>query len=131
MDELNFFGEDVVFDHAGLVVASIKEVVPDAQPTVDMVQRVSVVFVNLHGVRTELIEPLNAESPVNRNLEEGRPLAHLCFCVPNLDAALVYGRENGFHLIGKPTPAPAFGDQLIAWVYSRIYGLFELVEKRE
>lgn len=131
MHDVNFFGEGAVFDHVGLVVASIQQAVPDAQPTVDTLQRVSVEFVNLHGIRTELIEPLNVESPVQKNLEEGRPLAHLCFRVPDLDVALVIGRQKGFHLIGKPVAAPAFGNQLIAWVFSRVYGLFELVESRE
>ena len=131
MHEFNFFGDGVVFDHVGMVVASLDEVASDVPSTVDEIQKVCVAFVDLHGIRTELIEPLNVDSPVQSSLKEGRPLAHLCFGVPDLNVALAYGRENGFHQIGQPRPAPAFDNRLIAWVFSRTYGLFELVENRE
>ena len=127
--DLNVFGNEVKFDHVGVAVPSIQEAV-DADPRVvsDETQKVSVAFVKLNGLRLELIEPHGEDSPVAPSLESGRQLVHICYRVPDIDAALQRGREHGFHRIGSPTPAVAFSGRRIAWVFSRTYGLVELLE---
>jgi methylmalonyl-CoA/ethylmalonyl-CoA epimerase len=93
-------------------------------------QNVSVAFVDVGGVRIELIEPAAADSPVSLSLDKGQPLVHLCFEVDNLDAAATAARAAGFHQIAKPVPAPALASRRIAWLYSRTYGLMELLERQ-
>ena len=126
---LALFGDGAVFDHVGIAVRSIEAVgVPDAPVTRDLRQRVSVAFVEAGGVTLELIEPLGDNSPVLRSLENGQALVHLCFRVPNLELALSAGKESGFHRLGSPVPAPAFENRRIVWVFSRTFGLVELLE---
>ena len=127
--DLNAFGDEAEFDHVGVAVPSIQEAVEaDARVVSDETQKVSVAFVNLNGLRVELIEPHGKDSPVASSLESGRQLVHICYRVPDIDAAIQRGREHGFHRIGNATPAVAFSGRRIAWVFSRTYGLVELLE---
>ncbi|MEP7338508.1 MAG: VOC family protein [Acidobacteriota bacterium] len=124
-----FFGDDAIFEHIGLAVASIGEAAGDGVESVaDETQQVSVAFINLHGIQIELIEPLTETSPISRNLKQGQKLVHLCFRVPLLEAAIATARQHGFHCIAQPVPAKAFDERKIAWLFSRTYGLIELLE---
>lgn len=95
----------------------------------DEVQGVRVAFVDLSGAPIELIEPLSETSPVSGALSCGRPLVHVCFEVSSLVASIGVAKQHGFHLLGTPTPAGAFGGRRIAWVYSKTWGLVELLER--
>jgi methylmalonyl-CoA/ethylmalonyl-CoA epimerase len=130
MVPLSVFGANAAFHHVGLAVPSIVDVAGSAAEVVrDDLQQVSVAFVNLDGVCVELIEPATTTSPVSRSLQEGRQLVHLCFEVADLEEAVATGRAAGFHRIARPVPARAFDNRRIAWVYSRTYGLVELLER--
>jgi methylmalonyl-CoA/ethylmalonyl-CoA epimerase len=125
----NLFGDEAVFDHVGVAVRSIEAIgVSNGPVTRDAKQRVSVAFVETGGVTLELIEPLGDNSPVLRSIESGQTLVHLCFRVPDLERALAAGKQAGFHRLSAPTPAPAFENRRIAWVFSRTFGLVELLE---
>lgn len=126
----NFFGEHARFEHAGIAVRSIADTAEGLEITEDNVQKVKVAFMHINNFKVELIEPLSEKSPVTGILKKGQNFYHLCFSVPDIDMAIDAARKNGFHCIAKPVPAPAFNDNKIAWVYSRTYGLFELVEAR-
>jgi len=128
MIEFNFFSEDARFHHLGVAVRSIKEVSPLSEPIIDPIQKVAVAFVCLNGTQLELIEPYGKQSPIARSLVKGVKLLHVCYAVPDLEAAIKTCRRYGFHCIGRPVPAVAFDDRKIAWVYSNQYGLFELLE---
>ena len=128
--ELNLFGKGATFNHLGVAVKSIKDIVSDELMIVsDEVQKVAVAFINLSGIKIELIEPLDENSPISSSLKEGRQLIHLCFQVPDLDIAIKQGRENSFHCIAKPVTARAFKNKRIVWLFSRTYGLIELLEE--
>ena len=128
--DLQLFGDQAEFDHIGVAVASIQEATQADPITVsDEHQRVSVAFVNVNGLNLELIEPLGDDSPIHSSLKEMKQLVHVCFRVRNLEDAISKGRENGFHQIADPVPAKAFLDRKIVWVFSRTYGLIELVER--
>lgn len=131
MLELNLLGDDAVFDHVGLAVHSI-EAALGAGREVDIfsddIQKVSVAFIQMNGVSIELIEPLGEKTPVALSLKKGQQLVHLCFRVPDIEAAIQKGRENGFHCIARPVPAVAFNNRKIAWLFSRTYGLVEILE---
>ena len=130
MIDLKLLGDGVEFDHIGLAVPSIQDTVgTELEIHTDETQRVRVAFVNLNGAPVELVEPLDEKSPVTAGLKKGQKLLHLCFKVSDMDAAIKTGRENGFHLFAKPVPAVAFKGRRIAWLYSKDYGLVELVER--
>lgn len=123
------FGDEAVFDHVGLAVRSIDSVgAAGLQPVNDPKQSVNVAFVDLHGLKIELVEPAGENNPVSASLERGQKLLHLCFRVPDLERAIEEARHWGFHCIWKPVPAIAFENRPIVWLFSQVYGLVELVE---
>jgi methylmalonyl-CoA/ethylmalonyl-CoA epimerase len=124
----DIFGPEARFHHVGLAVRSIEEAASGIPNWEDPIQRVRVGFLDMHGAPIEFVEPVGDRSPVTRSLEKGQKLLHLCFEVPDLDAALRIGAERGFRALGPPAPAVAFGGRRICWVFSSIYGLVELLE---
>ncbi len=130
MTGLPSFGPGAVFDHVGMAVRSIEDLAGlDVAITDDPTQRVRVAFVDFHGLRVELIQPLGEKSPIDGNLEKGQVLAHVCFRVPSLESALAQGKAAGMHQLARPVPAPAFDGRRIAWLFRRDVGLVELVER--
>ena len=127
MTDLNAFGSGARFHHIGLVVGSIDEVNPALNTFLDPIQKVKLAFVSLNGAPLELLEPMGEDSPLARSLETGNKLVHVCFEVPDLEQAIAEGRRHGFHRIRSPVPAVAFGNREIVWVFSRTYGLVELL----
>ena len=127
--ECAIFGEKASFHHVGLAVESIQEVNRSCEIFVEKTQRVSIAFILLNGVRIELLEPLGDNSPISRSLRNGTKLLHLCYEVPDLEAALELCKEAGFHRLWRPRPAPLYDNRKVAWVYSKHYGLFELLER--
>ena len=126
--ELDAFGPDARLHHVGLAVQSIHTVEPDAEIWTDTVQKVGAAFIDLNGVTVELLEPSGEDSPIARGVREGSKLVHLCYEVPDLEEALAHGRSAGFHKISAAASTPTFGDRRIVWVFSRHYGLVELLE---
>ena len=127
--QLPWFGEGARFHHVGLAMRSIRDACGDAETRVNETEGVSLAFVEVHGIRIELLEPLGEDSPIARNLANGVKLLHLCFEVPDLDAALEHCRPAGFHRLKPPAPAAAMGGRRIVWVFHREFGLFELLER--
>jgi len=124
-----FFGQDACFDHVGIAVRSIDDAVTGAQAIVDPVQKVAVAFININNFRVELVEPLNEASPICNMLKKQQNLYHICFKVNDIEGAIEQARKNSFHCIANPVPAIAFENKRIAWLFSRTYGLIELLEK--
>jgi methylmalonyl-CoA/ethylmalonyl-CoA epimerase len=129
MSELELFGGQAVFDHIGLAVKSISSVDSRLAVIKDQLQKVSVAFVLIHGIKVELIEPFGKKTPITASLEKGQRLVHLCFRVRNIEMAIKEGRRQGFHCLAKPVPAKAFNNRRIAWLFSKVYGLVELLEE--
>ena len=129
MIECAFFGPEARFHHVGLGVTSIRAANPSAEVLVEKTQGVSLAFVSLNGITVELLEPLSADSPIARSVRDGAKLLHLCYEVDDLEAAIASSRPAGFHRLGPPAPAPVFDNRRFVWVYSKQYGLFELIER--
>lgn len=129
VNDVDFFGEDVEFDHVGFVAKSIEDALKSATRILDPVQKVYVTLINIHNLKVELVEPLNESSPVTDILKRGNNIYHVCFKAKNIQAAIEKARKHGFHCIGKPVSAMAFEGKKIAWLFSRNYGLIELLEK--
>jgi methylmalonyl-CoA/ethylmalonyl-CoA epimerase len=129
--ECAFFGEEARFHHVGLAVSSIREVCSECEVVVERTQGVRLGFVNLSGVTLELLEPLDEGSPIARSLREGVKLLHLCYEVPHLETALRHCEEAGFHRISQPVLTRALGNRRVVWLFSKHYGLVELLETAE
>ncbi len=78
----------------------------------------------------ELLAPLEDESPIGRFLAKRGPgIHHVCFRVPDLDAALQACRAAGYRLIDE-TPRTGAGGRRIAFVHPKSTAgiLLELTE---
>ena len=126
--DLNYFGEGAKFHHVGFAVRSIDAVLENARKTVDPVQKVTVTLFGINGLMVELVEPGDSSSPVSNMLEKGQNIYHMCMSVPDIENSIRTARQLGFHCIAQPVPAAAFEDRKIAWLFSPVYGLIELLE---
>jgi len=128
--------------HTGFVVASISDVIENFCRAVggsywskiqyDPVQRVRVAFIYpdaLGAPSIELVEPAGPGSPIEKFLERGGGLHHLCYEVDNLEQAVLDASARGLVLIRRPQPAVAFGGRRIAWFITRERLLIEYLEK--
>jgi len=128
--------------HTGFVVASIAAVVEDFCKSVggsnwsetwhDPLQGVRVAFI--YPSRSgdpciELVEPASPGSPVERFLECGGGLHHLCYEVDNLDEAMRAASKRGMLVIRRPQPAVAFDGRRIAWLFTRQKLLIEYLQR--
>ncbi|MBI4552882.1 MAG: VOC family protein [Candidatus Latescibacteria bacterium] len=129
MDEYAFFGPAARFHHIGLAMQSIRAVNPSCEVVVNKTQGVSMAFIRVNGVTVELLEPFGDDSPIARSVRDGVKLLHLCYEVPDLDAALRSCQPAGFHRVSRPVRVPEFENRRIVWVFSKHYGLIELVER--
>jgi methylmalonyl-CoA/ethylmalonyl-CoA epimerase len=78
----------------------------------------------------ELLAPLTADGPIARFLERRGPgIHHLCYRVPDLDAALSVCRAAGYRLIDE-VPRTGAGGRRIAFVHPKATAgiLLELTE---
>ena len=111
-------------------MAAIEESVEkDVNIVYDDKQKVSVAFIKINGVPIELIEPEGNHSPVLNSLKKGNKLVHLCYSVKVLEEAINTAIQNGFYTISSPVQAIAFNNKRIVWLFSKVYGLVELVEE--
>ena len=94
-------------------------------------QGVNVEIVMLGTLRVELLEPIDANSPVHKFIQKrGEGMHHLCFRVADIKATLTDLERQGFQLIDK-MPKVGAGGHLIAFVHPKsTHGvLIELVQK--
>ena len=78
----------------------------------------------------ELLTPRDADGPISRFLARRGPgIHHICYRVPDLDAALAACRAGGYRLIDE-TPRTGAGGRRIAFVHPAATGgiLLELTE---
>lgn len=98
-------------------------------PVDDPIQQVTVCFLGAaDGGEIELIAPLGDQSPVARYLAREVGAYHICYEVPDIEAALTNVREQGCVVVSPPVPAAAFGGRRIAWLFAPTRQLIELLE---
>ena len=100
---------------------------PSRPVTVDGAKIVSL---SLGDVDVELLEPLTPDGPVAKFLAKRGPgIHHVCFRVPDLDAALQLCKDRGYSLIDETPRTGAHGTR-IAFVHPRTTAgiLLELTE---
>jgi methylmalonyl-CoA/ethylmalonyl-CoA epimerase len=129
------------FHHVGYAVADIDRYLKDfllplfaparVSPVYeDPIQRVRVLFAEVSpGTLVELVEPLDAESPVTRFIGDARGgLYHLCYEVEDLDGAVKRFRKHRCLPLAPAAPAVAFGGRRIVFLMTPQRDLIELVE---
>jgi methylmalonyl-CoA/ethylmalonyl-CoA epimerase len=99
---------------------------------IDRDRNVEIALVENEGVVVELVSPLSAGSPVDGVLARGGAAPyHICYEVDSMSEACGQLRRDGWVVVRKPSPAPAIGGALVAFVYSKAIGLVELVESQQ
>jgi len=100
---------------------------PSAPVTADGARIVSVQF---GDVEVELMQPETTDGPVSRFLARRGPgIHHICYHVPDLEAALAACRRQGYRLIDE-APRPGAGGRRVAFVHPKATGgiLLELTD---
>ncbi len=126
--------------HIGIVVGNIERQAPrcaaqfglqPASPIIhDPIQKADVQFwSDGRTVTYEFIQPASEDSPVRQTLEKGGGLAHLCFEVSDIDAAVKEAGDQGAITVCPPVPAVAFDHRPIAFLFFRGMGLVEFVQQ--
>jgi methylmalonyl-CoA/ethylmalonyl-CoA epimerase len=128
--------------HVGYVVSSVEAAMPgfvrslvatwDGRVIEDPLQKVRVAFLATRpeAPLVELVEPVGADSPVLRFLQDkGGGLHHMCYEVEDLEAEIAGLRARGAALAKRPKPAVAFGGRRIAWLITAERLLVELLEE--
>ena len=96
-------------------------------------QKVVAAFLPVGESRIELLEPTSPDSPVAKFLaKRGEGIHHVCFAVPDLDAALADLSAKGFRLIHS-SGVPGAGGKRVAFLHPEAGRgvLIELSEKAE
>jgi methylmalonyl-CoA/ethylmalonyl-CoA epimerase len=130
-------------DHYGVAVADIEQGLAQYAalfgyellrgPYEDPLQQARVAFIGRPGTNEatlELVAPLSAGSQVERILAKGVSLYHICYEVPDINAALAHLRKQRCLVVSGPTPAVAYDGRPIAWLYMPNRQLTELVEAK-
>ncbi|HUR91745.1 MAG TPA: methylmalonyl-CoA epimerase [Gemmatimonadaceae bacterium] len=89
-----------------------------------------IVALDADGSLVELLEPAAPDSPIGRFIAKRGPgIHHICFAVPDLDAALEKCRQSGVELVDQVPRIGAEGKR-IAFLHPRSTGgvLIELSE---
>lgn len=95
-------------------------------------QKVNVLFLGRDGsLDLKLIEPSDADSPLVEFVRKGGGLHHLCFRVPDVEAACGELSQRGARLIAAPQPGEAFDDHLIAFLYAGLGLNVEVIDTVE
>ena len=123
--------------HVGVAVTSLAEALPFYRDVLGLVpghpetaDGASIVSLHFGDVDVELLEPIDPESPVAKFLARRGPgIHHVCYRVPDLDAALARCRSAGYRLIDE-TPRRGAGGRRIAFLHPKATNgiLLELTE---
>lgn len=130
----------LIFDHLGLVVASLAEgrahlaatlgISHWTPPVDDHGIGVSVQFgLGGPGPAIELIAPLGQCSPVAQALRTGhRILNHIAYLTPDIEASAAHLVLQGCVPTGPAQPAAAYGGRCVQFFVSPLRFMLELVE---
>ena len=102
-------------------------------PTLVKSQKVNVCFLKSSDVYIELIEPIDADSPVKSMAESGGGFHHLCFEVDDIFEEIKKAENNGARIIVEPIEG--FEGRLIAFILLDMKNtncnLIEFAEKKK
>lgn len=128
------------FDHIGIFVSGLANgrsyleallhVTHWTEPVDDPIQKVSVQFgTDQSGTRYELVAPCGENNPVEPLLLQSKNiLNHVAYLVDDLDADIARLQGERCILVGGPSPAKAFDNRRIAFLYTPLRFVIELIE---
>lgn len=123
--------------HIGIAVTSVAEALKfyrdvlgvDPKPP-ESSDGATIVSLPFGPSEVELLEPETPDGPIGRFLARRGPgIHHVCYRVPDLDAALVACQDLGYDLV-DPTPRIGAGGHRIAFIHPKATSgiLIELTE---
>jgi methylmalonyl-CoA/ethylmalonyl-CoA epimerase len=123
--------------HIGIAVPSIRDALPFYRDVLGLApgspehaDGATTVSLHIGDVDVELLEPVDPSSPVASFLAKRGPgIHHICYRVPDLDAALARCRAAGYRLVDE-TPRRGAGGRRIAFLHPKTTNgiLMELTE---
>jgi len=123
--------------HIGIAVSSLAEALPFYRDVLGLTpgrpetaDGASIVSLPFGDVEVELLEPIDPAGPVAKFLARRGPgIHHVCYRVPDLDAALARCRAAGYRLVDE-TPRRGVSGRRIAFLHPKAtHGiLLELTE---
>lgn len=134
---------DFRLHHVGVVVADLDTAAADyaqrygyavKSPVIeDPVQTARGQFLKLGGDSSylELLVPSGPDSKLTSAFQKGRRLNHLCYVVPDIEAACATLRDQGMFLLQAPVESVAFRPRRLAWLMGTDGVPIELVETGE
>jgi methylmalonyl-CoA/ethylmalonyl-CoA epimerase len=85
----------------------------------EMVDGATIVALPFGDSEVELLAPMDADSPIGKFLARRGPgIHHICYRVPDLDAALEACRKAGYRLVDE-VPRTGAGGHRIAFVHPK------------
>ena len=112
--------------HIGIAVTSITEALPFYRDVLGMspggahpetADGARIVSLHFGPVDVELLEPSDPASPIAKFLAKRGPgIHHVCYRVPDLDAALTRCKAGGYRLVDE-TPRRGAGGRRIAFLH--------------
>lgn len=128
------------FDHIGVFVPSLEigrkhlenifQISNWTNPVNDHLQKVYVQFgLDFSGIRYELVAPMGNNNPVDPLLKQSKNiLNHVAYLVDDIDVSITRLKKERCLLISEPTPAVAFNNHRIAFLYTPLHFVIELIE---
>ena len=123
--------------HVGIAVPRIADALPFYRDVLGLQpgapassDGASIVSLALGDVHVELLEPRDPEGPIAKFLAQRGPgIHHICYRVPDLDAALARCRAAGYRLVDE-TPRRGVSGRRIAFLHPKATAgiLLELTE---
>lgn len=128
--------------HYGYAVKSIEKALTEfeklgyiaqSEIIIDPIQGVKLLFLNNGSDHLiELVSPIDKEieSPITKILQKnGATLYHICYEVENMEESVNNLKSNRYVVVLNPTPAVAFDNRRICFLYNPNLGLIEILEK--
>lgn len=128
--------------HYGYAVKSIEKSLKEfeklgyratSEVITDPIQGVKLLFINNGSDHLiELVSPIDgeAESPVTKILRKnGATLYHVCYEVEDIELSINDLKSKRYIVVLNPTPAVAFDNRRISFLYNPNLGLIEILEK--
>lgn len=134
---------DFRLHHIGVAVANIERASEElcengflrGKKIFDPLQNVNICFAEKPDeIPLELVEPAGENSPVSGLLKKNggdTEAYHVCYAVPDIEAAIRDLRAQKWLLIKAPVPAVACGNARVAFLFSKDAGLIELLEQKK
>ena len=127
--------------HVGVVTKNLSECIKlyralgysELKLVYDPVQMASIALMHRPGEpMIELIAPEDEQSPAHKWLQRIKAGAyHICYEVVSLPEMIAFMRERSFALVMDAVPAVAFDNRRVAFLWSALTGLVELVESAD